>query len=328
MNAFTIPVVLFIYQRYETTIHNLKILKSINAKKIYLLADYNLEEGKKKHCDLARKKIEQAIDWDCEVVKVYATENIGVHANIGLGSMKVFEKESVAIFLEDDCQANVSFFLFCKEMLERYKNNEKIVWINGTNYFDKVKLKNNESYGFHNQLLPCGWASWADKFLKFYDYDFKTLNSKNEIKKIKNSYQNKALYRRQKNFIIDEFERKMNGVKYRSWDFHMIYSIMFFDLMGICPKYNLIINTGVDDVSEHISKNKNDVMVKRFHFVPSHELEFPLVHPKRIAINNSLNRKIAGKILPPFKIRVKGYISKCLKKILGKSRYQKMLNNR
>lgn len=324
-NTFDIPVVLFIYQRYETVLNNLKILKSINAKKVYLLADYSLEKDKKDRCDLARRKIEESIDWDCEVVKFYAKENIGVHANIGLGAMHVFKDEEKAIFLEDDCQANASFFLFCKEMLEKYQNSERVVWINGTNYYDKLILKNNESYGFHQQLLPCGWASWANKFLKYYDWNLENLENSKKISKIKCRYRNKALYRHQKQFILNELERKMNGQRYSSWDYHMIFSVMNNNLLGICPKYNLITNTGLDTLSAHISIKKRNVMLERFHLVPNHELEWPLVHPNTIEINSYLDKKISQKILPPLKSRIKGSLSKILKKLLGTKIYNKIL---
>lgn len=322
--SFNIPIVLFIYQRYETVLDNLKILKSINAKKIYLLADYNSNQEKKNRCDIARKKIEEAIDWDCKVIKYFAKKNIGVHANIGLGAMRVFENEEKAIFLEDDCSANVSFFLFCKEMLEKYNDNEKIIWINGTNYYDQILLQNNESYGFHQQLLPCGWASWSKKFLKYYDWNFDGLETAKDIKKIRSNCKNKALYRHLKAFILKEFERKKEGQRYQSWDFHMIFSILNNNLFGICPKYNLITNTGLDSISEHMSTKRN-IMVDRFHYVPNHELEFPLIHPVKVEINKYLDKKIGRKILPPLRVRIKGFLSKLSKKIFGEKIYNFLL---
>ena len=59
------------------------------------------------------RKIVENIDWDCEVIKNYATENRGVYKNIGLGAKWVFEREPEAIFLEDDCLPDITFFSYC-----------------------------------------------------------------------------------------------------------------------------------------------------------------------------------------------------------------------
>ncbi len=34
----------------------------------------------------------------------------------------------------------IGFFAYCEEMLERYENNEKVLWVCGTNYLSKQKM--------------------------------------------------------------------------------------------------------------------------------------------------------------------------------------------
>lgn len=46
----------------------------------------------------------------------------------------VFEKEEQAIILEDDCIPNLDFFRYCDEMLEKYKDDERVMMVSGSNY--------------------------------------------------------------------------------------------------------------------------------------------------------------------------------------------------
>ncbi len=53
-----------------------------------------------------------------------------------------FENVEQGIILEDDCVPNESFFPFCQELLERYRDDLRVMQISGTNYlFDKKKFK-------------------------------------------------------------------------------------------------------------------------------------------------------------------------------------------
>lgn len=175
-NGFDIPIVLFLFKRSDTVLRIIKVLSGIKPQKIYLLSDQGRDEKEKQLVEKTRNVIEKSIDWECELIKNYAVENRGVYRNIGEGARWVFEHEKTAIFLEDDNLPEVSFFPYCKELLERYKNNQKVLWICGTNYLGEY---NSEySYMFTQHLLPCGWASWSNKFLENYDGEMLTYNDR------------------------------------------------------------------------------------------------------------------------------------------------------
>ena len=83
------------------------------------------------------KTVEFLINWDCEVIKNYAKENRGVYQNIGEGARWVFEREEKAIFLEDDNLPETSFFRFASEMLEKYETAPEVLWICGTQLYNR-----------------------------------------------------------------------------------------------------------------------------------------------------------------------------------------------
>ena len=63
------------------------------------------------------------------------------------------------VVLEDDDVPAVSFFSFCKEMLERYENDERITMISGFNVEEQTTDVEGD-YFFTTNFSIWGWASW------------------------------------------------------------------------------------------------------------------------------------------------------------------------
>ena len=287
-------------------------LRAVRPKKIYLLADQGRDDEESALALDCRKAFEHEIDWDCEIVKHYATENRGVFNNIGLGALWVFERESKAIFLEDDNLPSISFFHYCSELLERYQNDESIFWICGTNYLGDIQHERVQSYYFTQSLLPCGWASWSDKFTCFYDAYFEKCKTKDGFKKIRKTYRNRALFRQQKISITNELLRYQKGMGFRSWDYQLISSLRANNLYGIVPACNQIRNIGVDALSEHGGSDYQDEMTRRFCSVEDYNLALPLIHPDEKGINELIEDRLDSIILQPLSYRIKSYLKSIL----------------
>lgn len=316
MEYFDIPVCLFMFQRKNTILRIIERISQVKPKKIYLMCDQGRNDEEKQRVKECRKAAENAIDWECELIKDYAAENRGVFENIGMGAMRVFETEEVAIFLEDDNLPEVTFFQYCKEMLERYKDNDRIVWVCGTNYLADYCNDTNDSYMFTQHLLPCGWASWKRKYEKYYDAYFSNFNT-NVINRMKLGYRNNSLFKQQIEVIQREYNRMKNGDCFKSWDYQMCFSIRANDLLGISPAKNQIKNIGVDAFSEHGGVSFADKMTKRFCGMESHPLEFPLHHPATILVDPVYEAKIGNIILYPLEWRIRKPFGKIKRKILG-----------
>lgn len=316
MEQFDIPVCLFIFQRKDTVLRIIDRISQVKPQKIYLMSDQGRNEEEKKRVQECRKAVEAAINWNCEVIKDYAAENRGVFENIGMGAMRVFSQEEVAIFLEDDNLPEITFFSYCKQMLEKYKDNDRVVWICGTNYLGKYENSSGESYMFTQHLLPCGWASWKKKYTKYYDSFFDTFNE--TIKeRIKPLYRNNPLYKQQMEVIQREYDRMKNGERFRSWDYQMCLSIRANDLVGISPANNQIKNIGVDAFSEHRGVTFADKMTKRFCGMDSYPLEFPLKEPQTVLIDPIYEKKIGNIILYPLDWRIRKPFGKIKRKIIS-----------
>ena len=151
---FSIPVVLFTFKRSNTVERILKVLKAAKISKLYLFSDGGRNEEEKKLVNQTREEILKMIDWDCAVIKMFSDDNQGVFNQIAMGAKKVFEKEEKAIFLEDDNLPELSFFRYSETMLNKYQDDEKVLWVCGTNYESESKYLDSD-YVFTKHMLPC-----------------------------------------------------------------------------------------------------------------------------------------------------------------------------
>ena len=91
-----------------------------------------------------------------------------VHNYYGLaapsGENKVFEAER-AIILEDDCIPEAEFFPWVEKMLDRYKDEDRVLSVGGTNLRPKL-CNQNEDAVFSKYAMIWGWATWRREWKK------------------------------------------------------------------------------------------------------------------------------------------------------------------
>lgn len=316
MEHFEIPIVLFIFKRAEKSAIILDQIAKVRPQKLYLIADGPRNKNEEEEVNKCRVTIEQHITWNCEVIKNYATRNRGVYENIANGAKWVFEREKVAIFLEDDNFPAISFFKYCEELLQYYKDDTRILWICGTNYMNEYEPKDGSDYVFTKLMLPCGWASWSHKFLKFYDGELALFRNEAIKDKVKNEYRNKTLYKQDLNCWEQVIYEIDNHKKIFSWDYQMAFTLRINSLYGIAPKYNQIKNIGADEYSIHGGTTMEKELTSRFCEVPIKELSIPLKHPKAVMIDMEFERKMEQIIIAPITDRLKNGLIDIIKKCL------------
>lgn len=316
MEQFDIAVALFIFKRGDKAAMIVDQISKIKPKRLFLIGDGARNEKEIQEVEKCRRIVESHITWDCKVIKYYASENRGVYENIAGGAKWVLEREPCAIFLEDDNYPAISFFQYCKELLEKYKNDTRVLWICGTNYLKEYQPIDGSDYVFTQLMLPCGWASWSHKFGRFYDGDLSLYREKCLVDKIRYYYRNKVLFNQNVKSWDMENRRILAGLKPISWDFQMAFSLRIHNLLGIAPKYNLIKNIGDDLFATHGTSSMKNVMTKRFCHVETRELSFPLKHPKCLLIDPCFEDATEKLIVYPLKMRLKAIVASKLKKLL------------
>lgn len=316
MAQFNVPIVLFLFKRGEKSAIIIDQIAKIKPRKIYLIGDGPRNKDEETVVHECRILVEEHITWDCEIIRNYAPKNRGVYSNIAEGAKWVFDREPYAIFLEDDNFPALSFFRYCEELLGKYQDDTRILWICGTNYMHQYHPEDGSDYVFTKLMLPCGWASWSEKFCRFYDGEIEFFRNSTIKKKVKNEYVNKALYKQDLvswEQVIYEVDNKK---RIFSWDYQMAFSIRANSLYGIAPKYNLIKNIGADMDSIHGGDTMDKEMTSRFCEVPIIEMEFPLKHPEAVMIDEMFERRTEKIIIAPLKDRLRAALIDIVKVIL------------
>jgi hypothetical protein len=208
-----------------------------------------------------------------------------------------FEQVEQGIILEDDCLPDQSFFSFCEELLNKYKDDDRIGHISG-NCFQTNIIGKNLSYGFCNTTHIWGWATWR-RVWKDYDANLSywTKCKNKERNNIFNNWREKVYF---SSFIDDVLQGKIN-----TWDTQYLFMLRLYSRLSIYPSVNLVTNIGLNiDGATHISA-KN----KKFH-VLSKSISLPLVHPEYVVRNKLIDKKTVQNIFFSWKRLIRYLLKK------------------
>ena len=138
------PVAFLIFNRPETTHRVFAEIARARPRRLLIVADGPRSEADADKCRAARAVIER-VDWQCDILTNYSDINLGCKRRISSGLSWVFEQCEEAIVLEDDCLPDPTFFRFCAELLDKYRNDQRIMMISGNN-FQSGYVRGTSSY--------------------------------------------------------------------------------------------------------------------------------------------------------------------------------------
>ena len=280
-SLLTTPVVFFVFNRPDTTEKVFNAIRQVRPTKLYVISDGPRpeREGELEKVKAARE-IATNLDWECELITVYSDTNLGCKRRISSGIDIVFANERDAIFLEDDCIPERTFFFYCQELLSYYRENEQVVFINGMNHIGQTSEGIKESYYFTRYPHVHGWASWSYKWTGEYDVDLAELSDlqkRNELRKYFETRQETRFWRK-------KFTEVHCG-QIDTWDYQVSYWLLSRKKLAIAPRVNLITNIGYfrEDATHTRGGGK-------FANLLVHELNTPLTHPITISPNTAFDR--------------------------------------
>ena len=278
------PVALLVFNRPETTRRVFEAIRLARPSRFLIVADGPREDrpGEADLCAAVRAIID-GVDWPCEVQKEYSERNLGCRNRISSGLEWVFQVAEEAIILEDDCLPHPDFFRFCETLLERYREDERIMMIGGSNYLlDELDIQ--ESFCFSRYFAIWGWATWRRAWAK-YDLsmkDWPKLRQQNQLA----SYYNDFFMRK---YVTSMFDKAYRG-DVDTWDAQWFYSCLFNNGLSAVPRKNLISNIGLEGT--HTSRDVSNHNFPVFGIKPE-VLIFPAnVYPHRLYDEEFFRRKI------------------------------------
>lgn len=166
------PILLLIFNRPDKVRVLMEALAAVRPARLFISAD-----GPRPHVssDIERcaeaRRVAQKLSWPCEIETNFSETNLGCKVGVSSAITWFFSRVEEGIILEDDCIPDPSFFPYCAELLERYRNNERVMHINGTTLLDINEVREpNHSYHFSHIDSVWGWATWRRAW-KLYDID-------------------------------------------------------------------------------------------------------------------------------------------------------------
>ena len=235
----TVPVVLITYKRLDTTKIVFEQIRKARPEKLYLISDGPKEGAQQDAAKIAavRDYLDKAVDWDCQVVRDYSEYNQGCKTRIVTGIDHVFENEECAIIIEDDILVHDTFFRFCQEMLEYYKDDDKIGVIQAMNLCPWYEDKPDKSYYLSRYVETWGWATWR-RVWKTYRVD-----TPDYVQMRDNKVLEKYWDKWYGGEVIRGIQRVEEG-KLQAWDYQFWYTVAKNRQLSVVPSNNLAENIG------------------------------------------------------------------------------------
>ena len=261
------PVAFIIFNRPDMTARVFEAIRQAEPPQLLVIADGPRPDqpGDVEKCAAARSVVDQ-VDWPCEVLTNYSEVNLGCKRRVSSGLDWVFETVEEAIILEDDCLPHPSFFRFCEELLERYRDDERVAMISGDN-FQFGRSCTAYSYYFSRYTHIWGWASWRRAWNN-YDVDMELWPQIRDGNWLNDLLHDGKLVR----YWTNIFERVYRG-EIDTWDYQWAFVCLMHRGFTILPSVNLVSNIGFAMDATHTDSRS------RLSALEICEMKFPLKHP-------------------------------------------------
>ena len=268
-----VPVRINIWIRPECQRKQFEILKQARPSILFLISDGGRNEKEWEAIHKNRAIFDTEIDWECTVYKLYEEKNNGLYAMGKKMSALVWEKVDRCIFLEDDVLPSLSFFRYCKELLDRYENDPRVSAICGMNHLG-VYEEATSDYFFSRQGSIWGTALWKRTILQ-RDPEFR-YNDPYTLKLLKQRTRHNKPYWKKLNLYLQQ--EYVDG-HVAGGEFWHDFNMYGHNQVWIVPKKNMICNIGCTEDSVHASELKKMPKGSRQMFnMKTYELDFPLKH--------------------------------------------------
>lgn len=278
------PVLLLLCDRPDHTRRVFERIRGARPRRLYVAADGPRPETADglRLCKEARAAA-GPVDWDCEVHTLLRERNLGCRPAVSSAVSWFFENVEEGILLEDDCVPHPAFFRYCAELLERYRDDERIFGIGGNNFRPASAAGASYSFSAYNQIW--GWATWRRAW-QHYDDSLSLWPGLRDTEWLESFLGDRTAAR----FWRSVFKRDLAG-QIDTWDFAWTLASWMQHGLTVHPAVNLVTNIGFDDRAVH-TRNPDSPLAN----VEARGIDFPLVHPPRVIRDYDVDRFTAENV--------------------------------
>ena len=277
---FSVPVLFLVFNRPELTSNVFDRIRTCRPNRLFIAADGPRQNvpGDIEKCSQVRKIVSN-IDWPCKVETLFRDENMGCGRAVSSAITWFFKHVEAGIILEDDCLPDLSFFPYCEELLNYYRQNEKVLMISGCNLHQPPPAT-PYSYFFSRFTHIWGWATWRNRWEE-YDFDLKSWAEHRHKRTLRKRMRKDAAV-----YWSHIFDRMYEG-EIDTWDHQLSYLSFITDKANVIPAVNLVANIGFGTEATH---TMNDKSVNSR--IKTSAIAFPLQHPREVQIQSQADRRI------------------------------------
>jgi len=279
LEGFRTPLLLVGYNRPEQTAAVLGVLEALRPRVLYAVVD-GPKDSTEDQAKVAavRDVILNKVTWECDLHLKFRETNLGCGKGMAGALEWFFSENPSGIVLEDDLVPDLTFFSFCEELLERFRDDSRVWGIGGDNSFG-AETQDGASYGFTRYPLIWGWASWADRW-ELYDGQL-TSWREDDVS---------WLHARERKYFSRILGRLVRDGHPDTWDYQLTATVFMENGLWVYPAQNLVTNIGFSDSATH-TKNSSEPRAN----VASKALQ-NLQHPSFVSANVDLDKSIFKRV--------------------------------
>lgn len=273
-------VLFLVFNRPDTTAQVFRAIRQTHPLRLYVAAD-GAREGREGEAERVAKvrEIATAVDWPCEVKTLFREDNLGCKNAVSSAITWFFEHEEQGIILEDDCLPHTDFFSFCEQLLDHYRDDERVSVITGDN-FQAGRWRGEGTYYFSRYNHVWGWASWRRAW-KRYDRDLTFWPSWRHSEDWTSKLPDKV----ERQYWAKIFDR-MYAKQIDTWDYPWTASVWYYGGLTATPNVNLVSNIGFGEDATHTTSANSELTE-----MPTHSIGY-LRHPLRVERDKDADRHI------------------------------------
>ena len=276
-NSLNTAVLFLVFNRLDTTKQVFEAIRESRPPRLYIAADgaRKAKAGEEQKVKEIREYVISNVDWECEVETLFREQNLGCKIAVSGAIDWFFENEEMGIILEDDCLPSQSFFWFCEELLERYKEDMRVGQISGDNFQKGVKRGESDYYfSIYNHIW--GWATWRDRW-KEYDVSLAGMEDVEFLWQVFNDTDEKKYW--------EKIFYKMKNNQIDTWDYQWSFALWNVKMLTITPNINLVKNIGFGVDATHTKLETKFSNLKTSNIIVSS-------HPRKVVRNYEADRYI------------------------------------
>jgi hypothetical protein len=212
------------------------------------------------------------------------------------------------IILEDDCVAHPTFFRFCGELLERYRDQPDVMEVSGTN---PAPWRGRPSFRFSTYGSLWGWATWADSWHHFWEAR-KLINDPSVD--LRSVVEQAWEARGERDFWEAIFREVRNGHP-SAWDYEWLLARRLRGGLAAMPRRNLVTNIGFGRKATTTSTGYAHPIGR----MRRRSMAFPLIEPDGLRSDHRLDDAMRASHLwtdmPGFRARARRGIARVRGKV-------------